>query len=431
MADGTRPMPTGRLSRLAKLAGAGLRAGVGALLDRSPDDAAKKTAAALGSMRGLAAKVGQMTGYVDGLVPEGQRDAYANAMKPLLSSAPRSNPDEIRRLLEEELDAPVDRLFASFEVEPFASASIGQVHRATLFDGRQVAVKVQHPGIVQAMEADLANAGLLEHAASLMGGARFDMRMLIATVRERFREELDYLLEADRYRLFARLHGGDAVIHVPAVVGERSGRRVLTTEFVVGRSFDELCASGEDDRRRAAEALWRFVYKGINVGGVFNADPHPGNYLFEPDGRVAFLDFGCVQRIKGDHLANARILHRAAMTGDMSTFDPAVSRIIQSRPGRLDRMSNAYMRRTFSPVLESPYRITRDFAASLFEGMKEMAAVARTTPDDEFFTMQPESLFMNRLHFGFYSVLARLDVEVDYRAVERAWWAEAEGGFAA
>jgi hypothetical protein len=146
---------------------------------------------------------------------------------------------------------------------------------------------------------------------------------------------------------------------------------------------------------------------------------------------VAFLDFGCVQRIKGDHLANARILHRAAMTGDMSTFDPAVSRIIQSRPGRLDRMSNAYMRRTFSPVLESPYRITRDFAASLFEGMKEMAAVARTTPDDEFFTMQPESLFMNRLHFGFYSVLARLDVEVDYRAVERAWWAEAEGGFAA
>jgi predicted unusual protein kinase regulating ubiquinone biosynthesis (AarF/ABC1/UbiB family) len=422
-------MPQGRFARLARLAGAGLRAGVGALFDRPADDAARRTAATLGAMRGLSAKLGQMTAYVDGLVPESQREAYARAMQPLLAGAPPSSPAEIRRLIEEELDAPVDRLFAAFDDTPFASASIGQVHRATLLDGREVAVKVQHPGVAAAMEADLANAGLLEHAAGLLGGARFDMRTLLAVVRERFREELDYLLEAERYRLFARVHAGDPRIHVPEVVSERSGRRVLTTAFVRGRSFDEICAAPEEERRRAAEALWRFVYKAINVGGVFNADPPPGNYVFESDGRVAFLDFGCVQRITGDHLRDARVLHRSAMTGDVPTFEKAVSRVIQSRPGRLDAMSVAYMRRSFAPVFESPYRITRDFAASLFAGMREMAVVARTTPDDEFFTMQPESLFMNRLHFGFYSVLARLDVEVDYRAVEHAWWDGVAGGF--
>jgi hypothetical protein len=223
VAGDSRDIPQGRFFRLARLAGAGLRASVGAFVEKRPDAAAERTAELLGSMRGLAAKVGQMTGYVDGLVPEAQREAYERAMKPLLAAAPRSSPAEIRRLLEGELDAPVDRLFARFDDVPVASASIGQVHRAALFDGREVAVKVQHPGVARAMEADLANAGLLEHAAGLLGGARFDMRTLLATVRERFREELDYLLEAERYRLFARLHADDPVIVIPEVVPSRSG----------------------------------------------------------------------------------------------------------------------------------------------------------------------------------------------------------------
>lgn len=425
MAD-ERDIPEGRLSRLARLAGVGLRTGAGLLVERDADASARHAAQVLGTMRGLAAKVGQMASYVDGVVPSAQQSAYERAMAPLLAAAPRSKPADVRRILEDELDAPVDELFAEWNDVPVASASIGQVHRARLHDGRAVAVKVQHPGIARAIESDLANAGLLEGLAGAFGGRRFDTKTLLATLRERFREELDYGLEADRGETFARLHRGDPVIRVPAVVRERSGRRVLTTEFAEGRTFDELCASPEDERRRVAQGLWRFVYKGINVGGLFNADPHPGNYVFQTDGRIAFLDFGCVQRITGDHLANARAIHHAAMTGDEAAFGPLASRLVHARPGRLERLARDYLRRSFSPVFDSPYRITRPFVAAMVGEMKMMASEAAKTPPDEFFTMPAESLFMNRLHFGFYSLLARLDVEADYRSVEQAWWNELE-----
>ncbi len=425
MAD-HRDIPEGRLSRLARLAGVGLRAGTGLVMERDGQASAKHAAQVLGTMRGLAAKIGQMASYVDGVIPDEQRGAYEEAMKPLLQGAPTSSPAEIREILEEELDASLDELFSDWEETPIASASVGQVHRARLHDGRQVAVKVQHPGIARAIESDLANAGLMESLAGQFGGRRFDSKTLLTTLRERFREELDYGLEAERYGRFARLHRGDVDIHVPEVIGTHSGRRVLTTEFVSGRRFDDLCKAPEDERARVAAVLWRFVYKGINMGGLFNADPHPGNYLFEPDGRVAFLDFGCVQPITGDHLADARALHRAAMTGDNRAFGPIASRLVRARPGRLEKMAIEYLRTAFAPVFASPYRITRDFTAGMVHEMKRMTVEATKTPDDEFFTMPAESLFMNRLHFGFYSLLARLDVEVDYRAVELRWWSELE-----
>jgi predicted unusual protein kinase regulating ubiquinone biosynthesis (AarF/ABC1/UbiB family) len=425
VADG-KDLPKGRWSRLAKLAGVSLRAGAGMLVEKDAKTSAERAADVLGQMRGVAAKLGQMASYVDGVIPEAHRESYEKAMKPLLASAARSSPDEVRAIVEEELDAPVSALFSEWDDVPVASASVGQVHAARLPDGRRVAVKVQHPGIVQAMEGDLANAGLVEGVAGAIGAGRFDPKTLIAVVRQRFREELDYGLEADRYERFARLHAGDPVIHVPEVIRARSGKRILTTEFVQGRGFDDVCGAAEGERRRVAETLWRFVYKGICVGGLFNADPHPGNYLFEADGRVAFLDFGCVQPVTGDHLANAQALHKAAMDGDEAEFGPIVTRLVHARPGRLDVRARAYMRHSFEPVFASPFRITRPFVTWMVDEMKSMAVEAARTPEEEFFTMPAESLFMNRLHFGFYSLLARLDVEVDYRAVERAWWAELE-----
>ncbi len=419
--DDERKVPDGRIGRLARFAAMGVRTGAGMLLDRDAGGAAKQAAEVLGTLRGLAAKVGQMASYVDGIIPEGQRDAYETAMKGLLAAAPRSSASEIRACVEQQLGAPIDRLFSSWSDVPLASASIGQVHAAALPDGREVAVKVQHPGVVQAVESDLANAGLLESLISTMAGKRFDSKKMLAVVRARFREELDYTLEATRLSAFATLHEGDPTVRVPDLIASHSAKRVLTTELVRGATFSEACAADVDTRRRWAETMWRFVFKGTLRGAMLNADPHPGNYIFHPEGVVTFLDYGCIQPVEESHRARAEVVHRSALARDDAAFGRAVSILVKAKPGALEKLAIAYSRRCFEPLFGSPYRITRDYAASLVGGMKDMAVAARKTKDDEFFSMPPEMFFTNRLQFGFYSVLARLDVEVDYAEVERAF----------
>jgi predicted unusual protein kinase regulating ubiquinone biosynthesis (AarF/ABC1/UbiB family) len=421
-------VPGGRFGRMARLAALGLKTGAGAVLGR--EDVTGKAAAdrateVLGTMRGLAAKVGQMASYVDGLVPESKRDAFETSLKVLRAQAPRSSAAQIRAVIEEELGAPIDELFASFDDVPIASASIGQVHRARLpagvMGGIEVAVKVQHPGIRKAVDSDLANAGILESMSAVFGSRRFDTKSQLATMRERFREELDYALEAERLVGFAAIHEGDSTIVIPRLVAERSSASVLTTELVHGRALEEVMGDPEDARRAYAETLWRFVFKGNLVGGMFNADPHPGNYLFQSDGRIAFLDYGCVQVIPEHRRPQALALHHAAVAGDEREFGRCVSALLDARPGEMERLARAYSRLCFTPLFSSPHRLTRSYAASLVDEMKDMGLAARKLPDSEIFVMPSEMLFMNRLQFGFYSVLARLDVEVDYASVERGF----------
>ena len=420
-------VPGGRFSRMARLAALGLKTGAGAIFSPHGDDdggkaTADRAADVLGTMRGLAAKVGQMASYVDGLVPESKRDAFETSLKVLRAQAPRSSASQLRAVIEDELGAPIDRLFDSFDDVPIASASIGQVHRARLpegvMGGIEVAVKVQHPGIKKAVNSDLANAGILESMGAVFGARRFDTKSQLATLRARFREELDYALEAERLVAFSLIHAGDPTIRIPRLVAERSAASVLTTELVHGRLLEDVMGDGEDARRAYAETLWRFVFKGNLVGGMFNADPHPGNYLFQDDGRIAFLDYGCVQVIPEHRRPQAQALHHAAVARDEREFERCVSLLIDARPGEMEKLARAYSRLCFTPVFASPYRVTRSYAASLVDEMKTMGLAARKLPDADVFAMPSEMLFMNRLQFGFYSVLARLDVEVDYARVE-------------
>ena len=417
MAD-DRNLPGSRLGRFARLAALGVRSGASSVLDRKGGSAAHHAAEVLGQLRGLAAKIGQMGSYVDGLVPEAQAEAFEASLKILRAQAPRSATRAIRELVERELRAPVEELFLEWDDVPIASASIGQVHRARLHDGREVAVKVQHPGIARAVESDLANAQIIESFAGTLGGKRFNSRALLDVIRARFREELDYVHEAESLQAFARLHAGDPTIRVPALVEARSSSRVLTTEMAHGASFEQACAADTASRVAWAETMWRFVFKGTLVGGLLNADPHPGNYVFHDGGGVTFLDYGCMQPVE-DRRENALRIHRAALAGDERVFARCVAVAISSKPGLLEDLAVRYTRQCFVPLFSSPYRLDKPFAASLVDGMREMALVARKLPDEEFFTMPPEMLFVNRLQFGFYSVLARLDVAVNYAEVER------------
>jgi len=420
MSDGSK-LPSGRLGRLVRLAEIGARTGTSMLLGQKADDAATRAAEILGNLRGVAAKVGQMAGYIDGLVPEEHRDAYQRSMKSLLAQAPRSSPEAIRALVEEELSAPIDKLFAEWQDEAIASASIGQVHRAVLPDGTEVAVKVQHPGVAKAVESDLENAGLVEGALSMMGTRRLNSKQVLEEIRTRFREELDYKAEAERQIAFARVHAGDPQILIPAVDLERTSRRVLTTHFVRGKTLDEAATLPEPDRAEICRTLWRFVYKGTLYGDMFNADPHPGNYFFQDSGRVAFIDFGCVQPIPEKRKGVAAKLHRAACDRDEETFTKYAKIMLETRGGAHEMRVLSYIRRAFEPQFSSPFRITREYVASLVNHMREAGKETLRTADNSFVPMPEGMLFMNRLQFGFYSVLARLDAEVDYADVERAF----------
>lgn len=400
------------------MARVGAATGASLFLSRDAKGAAKQAAHVLGNMRGLAAKVGQMASYVDGLVPPEHRDAYQGALGALQRAAVRSPPDAVRALVERELGGRLDELFAEFDEEPFASASIGQVHRARLDDGREVAVKVQHPGVGAAIESDLANAGMLEGLAGQLVGKHFQTARLMDEIRERFREELDYELEAERQEAFRALHRDDERVVVPEVVRARSTCRVLTSTLVRGRPLDEVTDLDEPSRRRYAEVLWRFVFRSNLEGGMFNADPHPGNYLFQPDGRVAFLDFGCIEPIPRERRAWARRLHRAATRRDEAAFRDAARKLLETDGGRWEELALEFSRRSFEPLFGSPFRIDAAYVGGLVDEVRSRKREVLKLGAGEFVAPPRGMLFMNRLQFGFYSVLAKLDVEVDYARID-------------
>jgi predicted unusual protein kinase regulating ubiquinone biosynthesis (AarF/ABC1/UbiB family) len=413
-------LPTGRLGRLARLARAGASSGM-ALLRSDGSGNVDAAAKILGQLRGVATKVGQMASYVDGVVPEERREVFEAGMAKLRAAAPRSSTAEIRGLVEAELGAPISERFSEWNDEPLASASIGQVHQARTLEGRAVAVKVQHHGIVEAMEADLKNAGLFEVMARTLGLGKMEIGRLVQEARTRFREELDYELEAQRQRAFAELHAQDPRIIIPPVIASHSTRRVLTTALMEGMPFEQACEADPEQRRRWCETLWHFVYGSIMVGGMFNADPHPGNYLMQPDGRVVFFDFGCVETISLPRRELILRAHDAAGERDYPRFDDAAAQMLMVAPGRHRERVLDYMHFALGPVFRSPFRITRPFAAEVVARFRGMAVEFAKLPKGEFVQMPPGILFLNRLQFGFFSILARLDAEVDYTAVERGF----------
>jgi predicted unusual protein kinase regulating ubiquinone biosynthesis (AarF/ABC1/UbiB family) len=315
-------------------------------------------------------------------------------------------------------------LFPEFDEAPFASASIGQVHRARLDDGRAVAVKVQHPGIDLAVEGDLASASVVESLVGALGPSGMGTKAVFDEIAARFREELDYRLEARNQARFAGMHAGDPFIRVPAVVESRSSQRVLTTELVSGMTLDEAAATSAEERTHFAEVLWRFVFKGNLVFGLFNADPHPGNYLFGSDGTIQFLDFGCVQPIPQNHVLLARRMHRAAMAGDSSTFVEQSKILLETRGGVFEEAAMKYVRTCFEPLFTAPFHMTPEYVRGVVRGVLDMKQ-HMFAKDGSFAPLPPSIAMLNRLQFGFYSVLARLDAVADYVEVERRFFAEA------
>jgi predicted unusual protein kinase regulating ubiquinone biosynthesis (AarF/ABC1/UbiB family) len=412
------------VARLTRLARVGARSGFSLLAGGDSNAAAEQAVEILGNMRGMAAKLGQMASYIDGIVPDAQRDTYERVLARLRSATANSPFPKVRATIEHELGGSLAELFAEFEPEPIASASIGQVHRARLQDGREVAVKVQHPGIGRAVEADLGSAGALASLMSLAGPRGVNVREIHNEVADRFREELDYRLEAQRQTLFRSFYLNEPQIHVPAVIETHTTSRVLTSELVRGRDFAAIVSAPEAERAHYAALLWRFVFRAILVEGVFNADPHPGNYLFHDDGSISFLDFGCVQVLDAETHEGSRGMHASAIANDEKAFREAAARVSRTKPGPFETDLLGYLWRCFDVLKTSPYRFERSYVADIVrstQGMKKHLLDKKAN-----ITAPPSGvMLLNRLQFGFYSVLARLDAAVDYAAIERELLAEA------
>src|SRR5918998_2808342 len=336
--------PTSRLSRSARLGGlvagqsarwVGTRA---ANVVRSPDRAeaatgeraaalARELVQQLGQMRGAAMKVGQVLSTIDfTALPEDERENFKQTLARLRDDVPPLPFRQLEKLLREELGAKPSAIFAEFDEEAFAAASIGQVHRAVTLEGRDVAVKVQYPGVAEAVDTDLRNLTLLLPLVRRLAPG-LDVKAIAGELRDRIGEEPDYEIEAQNQRRVGRAFRGHPFITVPGVDTSLSTRRVLVTDFVEGLSFEGVKRLPEADRDRFAEIQFRFFYGLVTREHIAAGDPHPGNTLLAPDGRVVFLDFGFIRRMDPAYLEAERVLARAVIAGDADAVKASLAHL--------------------------------------------------------------------------------------------------------
>ncbi len=323
----TRGLELGRLAARIGTRQALIRGGANA--DASHHKSAEAMLEALGQMRGLALKLGQMISYADNDLPAPYRKLLAR----LQADAPTMDSAVVREVIEQELGQSPDALFSSFEDEPLAAASIGQVHRAKLPDGRDVVVKVQFPGIADAMRADIRNGAVLFAFGQLAfpNVKRSDLR---AEMMQVMLEECDYRMEAANQREFGEIWKDHPVVTVPRVHDAFCSERVITTEYVAGRRFaDFVSRAPQSDKDRAGRAMLEFMLTSFVGHGLFNGDPHPGNYLFRDDGTVAFLDFGCVKRVDQPMRAVFCEFVASTIDGDAQRLMQAVQDLGYAPPG--------------------------------------------------------------------------------------------------
>src|SRR5256885_14161660 len=310
-------LPTSRWSRAARVgrlaAGQGAKqlgtrvANVGrddeersAALERRQIETAEQIVAVLGTMKGAAMKLGQVISFLDvGLVPPEHREAFQAKLAELRDAAPKGSLKDMKKVIEREYGEKLDDVFETFDPVPIAAASIGQVYKARLDDGRTVAVKVQYPGVAEAVRADMQNLGMILRLMKSVAPG-LDVRSVAEEVRTRIGEELDYELEASNQRSMARAFPGHPFIVVPDVMTSLSRERVVVSEFVDGRGFEELKQLPQDERNRIGEIVFRFYFGSMARLQMFSGDPHPGNMLLLDDGRMAFLDFGLFKVLPPD-----------------------------------------------------------------------------------------------------------------------------------
>jgi len=336
-------VPRGRIRRTMPLAGFTARAAGGRLIaglqERAGDDSAvarfhQRTAMGyadlLGHSKGALLKAGQIFSMIDpGELGTGGFKPYQNALSRLQADVPPMPAAVARALVEDEF-GPLDASFRDFSDEPIAAASVGQVHHAVLHDGREVAVKIQYPGVAQAIRDDLANTELLATFLRFViaaAGMPLDIRSLAHEVADRISEEVDYRHESRMIAAFYDLYREHPFIRIPEVIPALSGDRVLTMTYLHGMDWTAAQQGGQELKNAWAEVIVRFTNINYRNANLAHADPHPGNYRFNSDGTVGFLDFGCVNVLRERPRRLWVQFIRAAIDGQRENYRPLLTEL--------------------------------------------------------------------------------------------------------
>src|SRR5215813_14032353 len=414
-----------RMGRLVR-GGAGLaqtllaRSKQGAESPLSQRDLAKLEALVerLGDLKGLPMKLGQIMSYLEIDLPEESRRLLAYLQR----QSPEAPFAKVEETIRADLGDRAGALLSRMERSPVSIASIGQVHRAKLPDGTDVAVKVRHPDIEAAIRSDFRAASLGTNLAGLvLPGIGATARDFVAELEARLLEECDYRLEAERQRLFGSIFAGHPTILVPAVHGEWCGPRVLTTTWHAGRDFEALCATAsQEERNRVGAALFEFYVGTLYRRGLFHADPHPGNYEFRPDGRVVIFDYGCVRVFEPEVARSFAELADAVRADSRSRMVSAV-RGLGAEPSP-DDAAYAHLRQLlrsfFAPMLRpGAHAVDGRIVVDFKQMTRDKLAVARLR-------LPGRLVFLFRIRFGLYAVLSRLKAVCDWSEMERGFAAE-------
>ncbi len=435
------PVRATRLRRTATLARAGARTGTSyvsmrarsaladeerrrELADEYQLRSAEQVAEMLGGMKGALMKLGQMASYLDQGLPEPVREALAQ----LQQDAPPMAPELVDEVVAAELGRLPAEAFAEWDPVPLAAASIGQVHRAVTWDGAAVAVKVQYPGVDRAIAADLENTDLLFNVLGMLFPG-MEPAPIVAELRERLVEELDYRIEADHQRTFAEHYAGHPFIHVPAVFDELSTARVLTTELVQGAPFAEVVHWPDEERQLAAECLYRFAFGGIYQLHAFNGDPHPGNYLFHPGGRITFLDFGLCKRFTEAEVKDFEDMITAMVIDrDLAAFRRVIERIGLLSPDLAvsDEELVAYFGHFYEFVMDArEMEITPEWSSDSVRRFFDLSG-----PHAEIMkaaNLPPSMVIVQRINMGLFALFGDLRARANWRAIAEELWTFVDG----
>jgi predicted unusual protein kinase regulating ubiquinone biosynthesis (AarF/ABC1/UbiB family) len=394
-----------------------------AALERRHIEAAEQIVTALGTMKGAAMKVGQVMSFLDiGLVPEDYREEFQRKLSALRDAAPTVTFKQMRKVIEQELEDPLDEIFSDFDEEPIAAASIGQVYRATLRDGRTVAVKVQYPGVAAAVRADMQNLGLILRLAKRIAPG-MDPQAMGKEIRDRIEEELDYELEAQNQRTLARLFRGHPFIHVPDVVTSLSRERVLVSEFVEGKGFEDLKTLPQEERDRIGEMLFRFYFGCLYRHHEFSGDPHPGNSMLLADGRMAFLDFGLFKRMPPGTVEREIAVARATIEGDIDTImriGTEVGFFPEPEKFKPSRVLEHFRAATSWYTVDAYVELTPEYATQVLIDMSD--------PRSEYFgqlrheNAPPDHIFGRRMEVLTLAVIAQLYARGNFHRIAREWF---------